>query len=204
MIKKLLNRIIQTVLAFLRKVYYLIARIFIAIGSSMLKSNKKYLFISSTIENLLGSIEIYLKVRNVEEYPLYIRFVTEISSSNDDKISWIYFIKELVYQLGCFYTDIDFKYEKANKKNNIYYINITKTAISNLEKGTTAHIPLVFEEKNTEWLINKALELAAKEEISPELLEKKLQIGTNHSEELYDQLKKIEVLSHRSKDRSIN
>lgn len=188
----------------IRKVYVTTGRILFAIGCHMLKGDTKYALVRSTIENLFGSIEIYLRVVRVEEHRLYVRFVAEISSSNGDKVNWFYFLKELVYQLGCYYTDVIIDYQSTNKESRIYFIDITKTALSNLEKGTTPAIPSMFEEENTEGLMNKAIDLSRHEEISPKILEEKLHIQSGRADDLYKQLKKTDILSRRSRVRRVN
>lgn len=196
--------VIKKTVAVLRIVYFVTAQILIDIGSWMQKKNNRYLFISSIIENLFGSIEIYLKVRSVSVHPLYVRFETEISSSFENKINWPYFIKELVCQLGCSYSDINIDFVRSNKDYKTYNVDITKSAISFLEKGTTYTEPQIFEKKNTEWLMQKAIQLSVKENFSPELLDERLNIGPNRAKELYNQLIKAEAFISKSKSKTVN
>jgi hypothetical protein len=175
--------------------YILFARILIILGQEMIKEKKPYSIITKIIENLLISLDVDIKVKTISDHPLYVRFTVEISSASPQIVDWRYFTMELIYQLGAELNDVVIEKNKKenNGKQNIYNIDITKTAIANLEKGITINRPVLFDEDNTMTIMKKAVKLAKDNEITPELLEKTLKINSFRARLLYEQLKNTNI-----------
>ena len=197
--KAFIRKTVEVVKKFLKIYFRIFGIILVQIGYLLTGKRGSYQTITYIIEHLLRSIEIRLKVVNVLELnPLYVSFVTEVSSSNNNRIDWAYFTMELILQLGCGFTDIH-TYERSKQgKKHMYYIDITKTALSNLEKGTPYQPPEMFDENDNEKLLTQSLELSKREIITPELLEKKLDINAYRAEKLYNQLIKSGSLTKQS------
>jgi len=197
--KAFIRKTVEVVKKFLKIYFRIFGIILVQIGYLLTGKRGSYQTITYIIEHLLRSIEIRLKVVNVLELnPLYVSFVTEVSSSNNNRIDWAYFTMELILQLGCGFTDIH-TYERSKQgKKHMYYIDITKTALSNLEKGTPYQPPEMFDENDNEKLLIQSLELSKRETITPELLEKELNINAYRAEKLYNQLIKSGSLTKQS------
>jgi len=194
--KTFLRKTVEVVKKFLKIYLRIFGIILVQIGYLLMGKRGSYQTITYIIEHLLRSIEISLKVANViETNPLFVSFVTEVSSSNYDRIDRVYFTMELVLQLGCHFTDINIYEGSKQGKNHVYYIDITKTALSNLEKGTPYQPPEMFDENDNEKLLIQSLKLSKREFITPELLEKELNINAYRAEKLFHQLKKSRLLT---------
>jgi len=197
--KAFIRKTVEVVKKFLKIYFRIFGIILVQIGYLLMEKGGPYQTVTYIIEHLLRSIEIRLKVANViETNPLYVSFVTEVSSSNYDQIDRVYFTMELVLQLGCRFTDINIYEGSKQGKNHVYYIDITKTALSNLEKGTPYQPPEMFDENDNEKLLIQSLELSKRETITPELLEKELNINAYRAEKLYNQLIKSKSLTKQS------
>lgn len=203
-VRQLFRKATKKILSFVKTTYFIVGQILINIGSRMVRRNNRYLFISNIIENLFGSIEILLKVTTIEEHSLFIRFVTQVASSNNNKINWDYFLKELVYQLGGSFSDINIDVVANSNDFITYNIDITKSSISHLERGTTYGRPQIFEEKNIEWLMQKAIMLSAEDNFSPELISQKMGMSIESAKELYDQLIRADAIIKKPSTRTVN
>lgn len=191
-------------LDYLLKAYKVIGYIFLGIGVLILKKERRYCLITQTVENLLSSVEIDIKVTSIIEQPLFVRFFLKIQSSNFNRINFTYFTNELIHQLGCNYSDLDLNLVKKEEGYNLIYLDITKTAISNLEKGVPHHRADFLEEQNADWLLEKAIELSKNETVTISLLQEKFDISKFRAKMLYDQLLKSGALELYRQSRKVN
>lgn len=153
-----LRKLLKRLLSWLKQWVRFFGFLLIALGYTFIGKKDSYQLVTDIIENLLRSVEIRLKVINVlEREPLYVTFVVEVSSSNSNRIDWSYFIMELVLQLGCTFTDVNTHYEGSFGNDNTYHVDITKTALSNLEKGTTYRHPDLYEKHDNEYRLTVRL-----------------------------------------------
>lgn len=197
--KKKIKKNFQKIKSALRTGYIVLAHILIDIGYVMLKRKKKYQVITRLIEELFISLDVYIKVERVSEYPLYVSFHTVIESGSSETIDWKYFTLELIYQLGCMFSDVVIEKDTGTKKDDHkYFIDITKTAITNLEKGVSSNQPMLFEAENTTSIIKRVVEMVRfGEKVSPKYLEDKLNINEYRAEKLYEQLEQAGFLEKK-------
>ncbi|MBI4973541.1 hypothetical protein HZC27_02955 [Candidatus Roizmanbacteria bacterium] len=189
------KKLLKGLLSWLAQWFRYLGFLLITLGYIIIDRKDSYQLVRNIIENLLRSIEIRLKVINVlEREPLYVTFVIEVSSSNYNRIDWSYFIMELVLQLGCTFTDVNTHYEGSSGNDYTYHVDITKTALSNLEKGITYRHPDLYEKHDNEYLLNRSLELSRQMEITPEVLVRELDITEYRAEKLCRQLVKSKSL----------
>lgn len=203
---KFLNAILDPLKGLLRIIIHVTGKIFIVIGSALLQKKDRHQTIVYIIEHLFSSVEIYLKVNRVDTlHKLFVRFEVELASSNYNKVNWNYLVFELLLQMGCSFSDIS--YEKSGRRDgyDLYHIDITRTAIGNLEKATTPREPLLFEEKDAQWYVKSVLKLMEEgKDVSTEAIMKKLQISRFHAEELLEQIKRSGVESDIRKRKVMN
>lgn len=135
----------------LKIVIKIVGWILITVGERMLGIHlaRRYRFISITIERLLRSHHVKIVVKNYEEHPLFVRFITDIYTKFDENVSPEYFIRELALQLGADVSDIS-----IGTTEKYSYIDITNTAIESLEKGTTRRWPQMYEKLRVKSVIN--------------------------------------------------
>ena len=204
--KKKFKNFIKKVDLGLETGYLVLAHLFIALGNTMLNRKEKYQVVRRLIEELYISLDVYIKVERVSEYPLYTRFYVVVNSGYAGNIDWKYFTLELDYQLGCMISDVIIEKSEEKKDGvNMYTIDITKTAITNLEKGVTSNYPLLFEAENTMSILKKATEMIQSgEHVSPKLLENRLNISEFRAERLFEQLKQMGLLGKKSEDVTVN
>lgn len=136
----------------LRILHRLVAYILIYTGESMLRPKKKYRLIITVIEDLLESIDVQIKVVKTIEEALLVRFKLSVIKPNHLDIDRDYFIRELALQLGCQLSDINTEVEEKT-----YYVEITKTAIFNMEKGCTPYMPQAYKEQENDPLMSEEL-----------------------------------------------
>lgn len=127
LIKRFKNRI--------RYHYKYFGIILMHLGMKMLHKKGKYLLLSSIIESIFQTDEIFIAVRKVRKYPLFLQFTIDIVSSSDT-VNWEYFKQELALQLGCEISDTAVTF---NEKR--YIIDITNTAVNNFQKNTMPYEP---------------------------------------------------------------
>lgn len=160
-------------------------------GESMLGLHKPYRLISSLIQNVLQSKDTKLYVSDIVELPISIRFWISARLPKNGTINFKYVIDELALQLGCETSDID-----VNILNDRAYIEITRTAISNLEKGKTPYIPKAYTHMDFDEYLEEAREIVLKEgKGTPELLQKRLGIGYARAARILDELETIGILT---------
>ncbi len=136
LIDKLLKTVwVKSAKTRLKYLYKFIGLLLINLGERMLHKKSKFLLISSLIEEVFQADEIYVAVRSVRKYPLFLEFSIDIISSSDT-VNWEYFRQELAMQLGCEISDIAVSF---NKKR--YAVDITNTAVSNFQKNTMPYEP---------------------------------------------------------------
>jgi hypothetical protein len=176
------------------------------LGQSLIGKKREYRVVTELIENLLTSIDAKIEVVSISTFPLYIKFKVKVSSVNVDKIDWNFVRLELMYQLGGMISDIhiESRGHESFKEGTRYYIDITKTAITNFEKGTTSFPPFLFKEQNTESLFKAAYLLSQKEELTEANLANKLNIDPNRAFNLYNQLKKSDLKALQKSKNRIN
>lgn len=198
-IKGMLIELWFRLIAILKLVYRITGYLLIYLGSAMVKKDRKYLLVIETIENLYSSLDVVIHVVGYHDEPLFVSFGVEIESSVDHVVDWKYFTTELIYQLGCNLSDVVIEHDSKNsaKSKNYYNIDITKTAITNLEKGTSPVVAHVFEETNTDALMKKAIQLSKTQTITSEVLEENLGIDAYRAERIYKQLLQAGVLDNK-------
>lgn len=190
----------------LKVLYRLVGYILLITGNSILGQRGKYQIITRLIEGQFMSLDVSIKVQKVSEFPLFTRFYLSIDSVSEKIIDWKYFLMELIHQLGCLISDVSIERDPESKKEeHRYMLDITKTAIGNLEKGLTQDQPILFEPDNTMSVIKKAIELIKTgKNISPKILAKEININGARAEMLYSQLKKVNFLDKKSENMTIN
>lgn len=160
-------------------------------GESILGIHKKYRLISLIIEHILQSRDMQVYVIKTYEKPLSIRFQIEARASDKGTIDPRYFVPELILQLGCEQSEVIMDLD-----NNMLYVEITKTAISNLEKGKTPYVPKVYNPVMYDEYIEEAKQIVLKEgKGTAELLQKRLNIGYARAARIIDELETIGVLT---------
>ncbi len=160
-------------------------------GESLLGVHQKYRLISLIIENILQSQDMRVYVIRSYDRPLSVRFRIEADLPEKGTIDPRYFVRELVLQLGCEPTDVNMDIE-----NKILYIEITKTAIGNLERGKTPYIPKAYNPAYFDEYIEEAREIVLKEgKGTPELLQERLGIGYARAARIIDELETLGVLT---------
>ncbi len=160
-------------------------------GESILGVHQKYRLISLVIENILQSQDMRVYVIRSYDRSLSVRFQIEASLPDKGTIDPRYFVRELVLQLGCEPTDITMDLE-----DKILYIEITKTAISNLEKGKTPYIPKAYNPVYFDEYIEEARQIVLKEgKGTPELLQERLGVGYARAARILDELETIGILT---------
>lgn len=206
MFLSIFNKIFRTIINALRKILYVTGLILIYIGSNLIHKKKRYMTIIYIIEHLLSSSEVFIKVINVENsHKLFVRFNIELMSSNYNRINWRYLLFELVIQMGCNFTDVTYDYVKKKGDYYMYQIDITRTAIETLEKGTTHGTPLFFEERDAQWYIKNVLQLVEDTpDITPESVMKKLHVSRYHASEMLEQIKKAGIKKQVNTKRLMN
>ena len=203
---KSLNKLIKGLLIYIGQWWRFFGRILVSIGYVIAGYGKSpYLVVARIIETCLRSALIQIDVDSIKpSHPLYISFIVHVRSAFSNKIDWSYLHLELMLQMGCGFNDITHSYIGTSGKDSIYQIDITRTALSNLEMGRTEQPPDLFEERDTEWRLNRALELAKSTDLTPELLEKNLGITDYHAKLLYNQITKSEALPKHPKGKLMN
>jgi len=205
-IKKDLKKFWERILYTLRIIYRFVGILFVVIGNSILGRKGKYQTLSHLIEDQFSSLDMQIKVHDTREFPLFVRFYIEIDSVSEKIIDWKYFTMELVYQIGAMVSDISIEKDfKRGKDSHSYTVDITKTAIGNLEKGLTLAQPLMFEPDSIITVAKKAVELIRTgKSITPKTLKNELKINEARAEDLYDQLKKTNVFAKKSSGMTVN
>jgi len=200
------NRFMKGLMDYLGQWWRFFGRILIAIGSVIAGyGNGHYHVVSRTIENCFRSVLIQMKVtRVINTEPLYVTFVTSVKSSYWNKIDWTYFHSELMLLLGCGFCDISRTCVSTSADESIHHINITRTALNNLEMGRAEESPDLFEERDTEYRLKRALELAKTIDLTPEILEKELGITSYHAKLMYSQITKSDALPIKPKGKLVN
>lgn len=206
MVNLTFNKIFKSIKNTLKKIRFVIGAILIYIGSNLIHKKKEHLTIVYMIEHLLSSIEIFVRVREVNSsHKLFVRFDIELASSNVNKVNWKYLLFELVMQMGCSFSDVSYDYVRTKGDYYMYHIDITKTAIENLEKGTTYGEPRFFEEKDAQWYLKNVLKLMEDTpDITPEFVMKKLHISKYHARELLEQVRKVGIENQVRQKRLMN
>lgn len=186
--------------------YIITAHFLIFIGQQMLGKKERHQVITHLIEELFTSIDVYIQVLDISEYPLYVRFTIRIDSASEHIVNWKYFTLELVYQLGCMLSDVTIEHDPQSKKDEPrFFIDITLTAITNLEKGMSTNRPLLFEDENTMTIIKKAVNLIESgDNITPHLLKKKLNINEFRAAKLFEQLQQSGLLDKKNPKLVVN
>lgn len=181
-------------------------RVLVAVGYVIAGyGDGKYRIVSRVIETSLRSALIQMKVNNVmETHPLYTSFIVHIHSAYSNRIDWSYLHMELMLQLGCGFNDITHSYVSKDGKYDVHQIDITHTALSNFEMGRTEQPPDLFAERDTQWRLSRALELAKTTDLTPDLLENELGISDYHARLLYIQITKSEALPKHPKGKLMN
>jgi len=160
-------------------------------GESILGVHQKYRLISLIIENILQSKDMRVYVIRSFEHALLVRFQIEATLPEKGVIDPRYFVRELILQLGCEPSDVSMDIE-----NKMLYVEITKTAISNLEKGKTPYIPKAYNPVYFDEYIEDARQIILKEgKGTPELLQKHLKIGYARAARILDELETIGFLT---------
>lgn len=150
----------------------------------MLGLHKPYRLVSSFIESALQSNDTKLYVNDIVDYPLTVRFMLSARLPKNGTINFKYVIGEIALQLGCEVSDID-----VNIMNDKAYIEITKTAITNLEKGKTPYIPKAYNQPEVDEYLEEARKIILTEgKGTPELLQKHLKIGYARAARILDEL----------------
>ncbi len=201
-----LNRFMKGLTDYLLQWVRFFGRILITIGSILARQHKNsFLVASRVIETCMRSFLIRIKVVDViDRDPLHVTFVTHMQSSYSNRIDWSFFRLELMLQLGCGFHDIATYYIGTSGSASIYYVDITRTALSNLELGRAESEPDLFKERDTEYRLKRTLELARETTLTPELLEKELGISSYHANLLYTQATKSEALPKRPRGKLVN
>lgn len=160
-------------------------------GESILGVRQKYRLISLVIENILQSQDMRVYVIRSFDQSLSVRFQIEASLPDKGTIDPRYFVRELILQLGCEPTDVTMDID-----DKILYIEITKTAISNLEKGKTPYIPKAYNPVYLDEYIEEARQIVLKEgKGTPELLQERLGVGYARAARILDELETIGILT---------
>ena len=160
-------------------------------GEALLGVHKKYRLISLIIENILQSKDMRVYVIKSFETPLSVKFQIEATLPDKGSIDPRYFVRELILQLGCEPTDVNMDLE-----NNKLFVEITKTAINNLERGKTPYIPKAYNPVYLDEYIEEARQIVLKEgKGTPELLQEHLGIGYARASRILDELETIGVLT---------
>lgn len=204
--EKKLRHILNRTKHALKILYRLLGILLFVAGNSILGQRGKYQILTRLIEEQFTSLDVSIKVQNVSEFPLYTRFHITIDSISEKVIDWKFFTLELIYQLGCQISDVSIEKDPENKNDNHQYmIDITKTAIGNLEKGLTSTQPMLFEPENTISVIKKAVELIKTgRDISKKTLANELNISDYRAEKLHEQIKQIGLLEKKSGSMTVN
>lgn len=186
--------------------YRVLGILLVVAGNSILGQRGKYQILTRLIEEQFTSLDVAIKVQKISEFPLYTRFYITIDSISEKVIDWKFFTLELIYQLGCQISDVSIEKDPENKNDNHQYmIDITKTAIGNLEKGLTSSQPMLFEPDNTISVIKKAVELIRSgRDVSKKTLAKELNITDYRAEKLHEQMKQIGLLDKKSGNMTVN
>lgn len=160
-------------------------------GESILGVHKKYRLISLIIENILQSQDMRVYVIRSFDKPLSVRFQIQATLTDKSAIDPRYFMRELILQLGCEPSDVNMDIEKQ-----MLYVEITKTAISNLEKGKTPYVPKAYSPVYLDEYIEEARQIVLKEgKGTPELLQEKLGISYTRAAKILDELETIGILT---------
>lgn len=160
-------------------------------GEALLGLHKPYRLITRLIENVLQSKDTKLYVNDIVEGSLTVRFWIAAHLPKNGTINLKYVIDELALQLGCEVSDIE-----LNILNEKAYIEITKTAIFNLEKGKTPYMPTLYISDYFDTLIQEARQIVLREgKATPELLQKRLGIGYARASRILNELETIGVLT---------
>ena len=178
----------------INKVYSIkkiIGILFIYYGESLIGGlHTKYRFISTIVENVHQSQDVAVRVKNYFENPLFVRFQLKVITPKNYDIDGDYFKSELALQLGCPLSDIS-----TGIEDNTYYVDITNTAIQNLEKGCTPFMPQGYEQHKYDSLLEDAKEIVLKDKItSIPALQRKLRIGYARAARIMDELQEMGVI----------
>jgi|GEM_PF-6506941 len=160
-------------------------------GETIIGVRSPYRLISYIIEHTLRSKDIVVHVVHAYEKPLFVRFQLKVSLPKPFNIDGDYFKRELSAQIGCHLSDIN-----TDIENDTYYVEITKTAICNLEKGCTPFMPQAYKEDSYDDLIDDAKELVRQySDISASLLQKRLKIGYARACRIMDELEELGLIA---------
>jgi len=203
---KAINTFMKGLLNYLGQWWRFFGRMLIAIGSVVAGYRYgQYKIVTRIIETTLRSALIQMEVYAIKtEHPLYVSFIVHVRSAYSNKIDWLYFRLELMLQLGCGFTDISCTRVGTSEGSEEYKLDITRTALSNLELGRSESPPDLFEERDTHWRLTRALEIAKTRDLTPEILEAELEITPYHAQLLYSQITKSDALPKQPKGKLMN
>lgn len=194
MINKIKQRILHNKKILYKKFSFtkqLIGYLLIAIGENLIHRKRQYSLICSIIEESLHSDDVRIKVEKTYQMPLYIRFQLKVIKPDHYDIDGSYFRREIASQLGCELSDID-----TSVEDKTYYLDITRTALGNLEKGCTPYVPQAYHADFYDEYLEKAKKIVIKHKNpTVELLQEELDIGYARACRIMDELEEIGVLS---------